>query len=55
MRVFLGVLLTFFILFSILSNFFLKEMKTWNPEQNKGFIGDFKSNNFLKKTIYCLK
>ena len=55
MRVFLGVLLTFFILFSILSNFFLQEMKPWNPQQNKGFNGDFKSNNFLKKTIYGLK
>ena len=55
MRFFLGFLLSFFILSSILPNFFLKEMKPWSPPISKGLIGDFKSNNLLKDTIYELK
>ena len=55
MRVFLGCLLTFFIILSTLPNFFLKEMKSWNPPEDKGFMGEFKSNNLLKKTVYELK
>ena len=55
MRVFIGFFLTFFICLSIFPNFFLKEMKPWSPPTDKGFTGDFKSNNLLKQTVYGLK